>query len=926
MNATKELLAEQMTQTEYKPSDLDIPAEAEHLQNVLSTELQEILTQYYDPKVEGIGGSGIVISATFTPFESRRALKFPRQRLYAMSRDDEDAPPDTDPEIHALSKLSHKHITRLYSAHRLSVGSGICTITEYVSSPAALNHYAKAICCSEECRRDDQVLTHSLAVLSRLIYDLADAIGYMHSQAGLYHFDIKPDNLLVSKEGWPFVTDLGFARDVSKYGEEDKVQVGFTWKYAHPRLTDPHAGARVSSTALKSKNTLTAAQLSPVFDMFAFGRSIQEILKVLEDEHGEHIHTFYAFNYLHVVAGLCLDGHNARNHHMSATRTFVSDQPMGLPLQVLEKHRLGTFDDVKYALEALLGLHRIEDEVPELDRWSSRTINVSDLGISVLTERVSRVITHPVVDRLSKNSQLGMLDTIYPTATHTRLQHTLGVYHAVADYLRALYYDPESPTFRVLVRAGDIRKCLLAALLHDVGQSTFGHEMEEIDKEKFSHAKLAQLLLKSSTLTDSEGNALRELIEGDTPHCWNMAISDVLGLLSGAYNMPLDEVLHGIIDSQIDADKLDYLVRDSVECRVPYGHGIDVSRFVRSLTTTGVGTGANARLRLAIKRKGAASAEAFAFARYQMYQSVYWHHTFRAVKGMLLTAAGNIFSYPVDELPADGAEDVEQPNKQQPLAIKSTLRDEPRICDSFVKFILDERPEPDNSGKKRKTQGVKGPWWYEKLWNDLDEPAPTSKYAKDATVRFLWKLAARRKDRALLNDLLRRRYYKRIFEMPISSISEAGWLSIRDKFRGPERVKLQLLIETEFTRFLRTAIQDESAERQSLVADDTLAEFSRIADEKHCFLVDLPARGWTAEGDAPSFVSDFKRRHFRIRGGTSKGAKDADLWTDEMPRMMRRIAFVRVFCEPDVHRIVTRVVHSDDIETLLTTLIPELSQ
>jgi HD superfamily phosphohydrolase len=234
-----------------------------------------------------------------------------------------------------------------------------------------------------------------------------------------------------------------------------------------------------------------------------------------------------------------------------------------------------------------------------------------------------------------------MLDTIFPTATHTRFQHTLGSYHAATLYLAALYYDPENPLFRALIDIGQCKALLVAMLIHDIGHTAYGHELEEIDSVAFGHRYYVDVLVKSQSFKDAKGRTLREIIEGTDDGCWGVPFTTVLQLFdrpTGA-SAPFHGVLHDIMDSQIDADKFDYLVRDSIEGRVSYGFGIDLDRFLRSLTTYALEDGT---LRLAIKQKGAPAAEAFAHSRYQLYQSMYWHHAFRATKAMLVEAIQRI--------------------------------------------------------------------------------------------------------------------------------------------------------------------------------------------------------------------------------------------------------------------------------------------
>ena len=75
-------------------------------------------------------------------------------------------------------------------------------------------------------------------------------------------------------------------------------------------------------------------------------------------------------------------------------------------------------------------------------------------------------------------------------------------------------------------------------------------------------------------LTDPLGNTLSDVIEGSGEGEWGLRASKVLELLDGRNldQYALGHILHEMLDSQIDADKFDYLIRDSVESRVSYGH------------------------------------------------------------------------------------------------------------------------------------------------------------------------------------------------------------------------------------------------------------------------------------------------------------------------------------------------------------------
>lgn len=417
-------------------------------------------------------------------------------------------------------------------------------------------------------------------------------------------------------------------------------------------------------------------------------------------------------------------------------------------MEVYSRRPFSDFDDVLTCLERLVGVRRFEGELPEVDRWYGSTIKVTETGSTTLTARVASIISHPALQLLQNERQLGMLDSVFPTATHTRFQHTIGTYHAATLYLTALYYDPENPLFRALI---DIKKCkalLVAMLIHDIGHTAYGHELEEIDATVFGHRIYADALLRSNSFRDAKGRTLQQIIEGTADGCWGLDLNDVLALFGRPTDAsaPVDGVLHDILDSQIDADKFDYLVRDSVEARVTYGFGIDLDRFLRSLTTYALEDGA---LRLAIKQKGAPAAEAFAHARYQLYQSMYWHHTFRATKTMLLEA--------VQRIQMD-LESNTSPDMLNPYPFRA----------AYIQHVLgaaDYLPARASPAAKRKRDSR--PSASDKIEARLKKRIPTLplRYRDDAFMTFLLRLAETKEAAALVHDLVNRNYYKRLLEL-----------------------------------------------------------------------------------------------------------------------------------------------------------------
>lgn len=903
------LAAKLVENPDLKP--LDPVAEADHVVGLLDDpdKVGIDVSNYSSPEFQGVGGSGVVISAGFDPQQRRRAIKVPRRAIYEGKLIAGQVEP-IDPETRALQLLSHEGITRLHEAARLPHGVGWCIVTELVADPLSLLTYAEELCATQQARRSPPILEEGLRAFALTLSDVIRALSYLHDDARLLHFDIKPDNVLVSRTSRrAYVTDLGFAREVTRYGPEEEVEVRFTAPYAHPRLTE---WPRIKvSKYYKAQNVVRGKELGPQFDLFAFGRTLQEILRRIADVVGDQVHTSYAFTYLHLIAVLCLDGHNSGAEQVP-TGWLVSDTTMGLAPAFFAAERLTTFSEVRLSLDRLLGRGRIEDELPELDSWAGWTINVSDHEPTVMTPRVKGIIDHPTFQRLRHVYQLGLAEAVYPTANHTRYQHALGTYHAAREYLLALYYDPESPTFRALFAAEPARRLLLAALVHDIGHTSLFHELEELDEAVFSHGRAGDLVLRSGVL-DSRGESLRDIVEGSAPDGWAVDLAALRGLLNGVTVTPMEVVYHDILDSHIDADKFDYLMRDSVESRVRYGHGVDQIRFLRSLTTAPDPGG---RLRLAVRQKGVASAEAFAFARYQLYQALYWHHTTRAIKGMFLTAVALI----ADAIGAD---------TQQRL-------DESWLQKLYVDELVLEGVVGQGGGGSVPPAGGAGSKTVEgrakRALTTSPEPPRDLAYSMEPTLRFFWKLShvvvpesaesGIMKGRRLLEHLMARQIYRRVFEVPLSRLDQQSREKLTRAFGTPgNRLAFGHAVSDALEKAMRTAIQSKSTSRQSLVEDRVLEKFAEICASVSVFVADMPTRGWTSGGDAPQVVPDAKRRYFRPALGPEQPSGET-VWSG-MFDFMRQAANLRVFAHPDAHSILRAVLAAGDVRDVLTKL-PEL--
>ncbi|MGZ3599032.1 MAG: HD domain-containing protein [Ktedonobacterales bacterium] len=229
------------------------------------------------------------------------------------------------------------------------------------------------------------------------------------------------------------------------------------------------------------------------------------------------------------------------------------------------------------------------------------------------------LIATPEFVRLQGVKQLGFVYRVWPGATHTRFEHSLGVYYLMLLALRSLRSRQEP----ISADPMDLRTLLAAALLHDVGHYPFSHAIEELGYPIVPHERIGRQLIEESSIAEM----LRR--HGIDP----ARVANLVDPPRG-YALPeSDALLIRLLSGPLDVDKLDYLPRDARGCNVPYG-GVDVTRLLGSLCVLQGSAGP----RLGVSDKGISPLNSLLHARQEMFDNVYWHHTNRAMMAMLLRA------------------------------------------------------------------------------------------------------------------------------------------------------------------------------------------------------------------------------------------------------------------------------------------------
>ncbi len=216
-----------------------------------------------------------------------------------------------------------------------------------------------------------------------------------------------------------------------------------------------------------------------------------------------------------------------------------------------------------------------------------------------LDELALALVHTPDVQRLRRIRQLGFSNLVYPGANHTRFEHSLGTYH-LAKHLVKYVDEPQRD------------ELLAASLLHDIGHGPFSHATEEL---------IVRYTRKSH---DNVEGLLRKGVISDVLKDFSLSPSNIAGHIKG-------ETYPGqIINSEIDVDRMDYLVRDAHYTGVAFGL-IDHVRLIHEL-------GFNEN-KLVLNPGGLQAAESLLVSRFLMHPTVYFHHVSRIAESMCAHAA-----------------------------------------------------------------------------------------------------------------------------------------------------------------------------------------------------------------------------------------------------------------------------------------------
>lgn len=257
-------------------------------------------------------------------------------------------------------------------------------------------------------------------------------------------------------------------------------------------------------------------------------------------------------------------------------------------------------------------------------------------GESLLDQLAWRLIDTPEFQRLRRIKQLGVSEFVFPSATHTRFAHSVGVFHTARTLIEVIQREVGKDFNR---ERADV--AVIAALLHDIGHGPFSHTFEAVQKARgvskrhelwtadiIRHSHNIYSLLSEYRADGKFGDEIAEMLEAEDPI----------------------DIYHAVVSSSFDADRLDYLRRDRLMTGTLAG-AIDFDWLLEHVRIRPVAIEAadpddddhpSPVQTFCLDLKALPSAEQFLLARYTLHEQVYFHKTTRCVESLIATLLGRL--------------------------------------------------------------------------------------------------------------------------------------------------------------------------------------------------------------------------------------------------------------------------------------------
>ena len=260
-------------------------------------------------------------------------------------------------------------------------------------------------------------------------------------------------------------------------------------------------------------------------------------------------------------------------------------------------------------------------------------------GTRIFKDYEVALLDIPIIQRLRQIHQTGLAYLTFPSASHTRFEHTLGVTVQVSKLLEALRGKEENKSY---INEDLINTLRISAIFHDAGHTPFSHAIEEIvesypeivkfkkdNHDKFGTAKAHEIFSAHILQSDRVRNLIKECVKGKAIIDIDLAAASIIGHSPDESDYYKIQVLNG----PFDADKLDYVHRDGEASGLPLR--VDLDRLWYSIDVSDITLEGKKSKRLTVDYRGMTSLEQILFTKMILFTTIYQHHKVRASECML---------------------------------------------------------------------------------------------------------------------------------------------------------------------------------------------------------------------------------------------------------------------------------------------------
>jgi len=573
-------------------------------------ELKENLGEEYK-EIKPLGKSGGTGQIFLTEYVPERTFgKFPaKQRIIKVLKfekaDDSEIKKLFEKEMETLDNLDYPSFPKVYKRGSIKLYDAEMPfyISDYFDKGTALD-YLDSI--NDSLRR--------FKVVKGFLIQVLHALDYLHRQ-NYFHLDLKNLNLLVTEltKNHPQIKIIDFgALECTKAGSKERrvISTRENWPEEFKSRFKPDA-----SNPARAPIILNVDEIEAYLDLHMLGVAFKELFGRVGEIPREYLYEFRYFNIL-------------------ISRFFYSSDRKE--------------DLIPSALEGIKAINKWDDSWKQTAFLIDGYLRIPGLGLRHFSSQVRELVDTRLFQRLRKIRQLGLVYFVFPGGSHSRFEHSLGVFENSLNYIAALCTNGNAPLFLQNLTKTQISYTAIYALLHDACHYPFSHIIDEVIPSEDHESLLIRFLNSDDSLFHSlpEAEVYFKELESVLEKSWDIPeIQNILPHMKFFSDrelnvpdiIPKDEraiwrVLRDIVNGPIDADKLDYLQRDGHHCGVPYAMGIDRERLFASLSVEK----SKGRIpKLIVTYKGRVCAEMIAVSRYMLFSEVYWGHAVRSFTAML---------------------------------------------------------------------------------------------------------------------------------------------------------------------------------------------------------------------------------------------------------------------------------------------------